>query len=111
MGIQQQSDVLLSQTETEIPPDPMEMAKESLKDLQSMVEQGEAKAMGFNCFEVYKKFRKALTHPGKKADQVYARVKVILKSMDEEDKAKEEKTWNSSTSTSTEGKSNLIIYI
>ena len=68
VGIQQQSELFLVQTQTEIPPDPLELAKESLKDLQSMVEQGEARAMGFNCFEVYKKFRKALTHPGKNAD-------------------------------------------
>ena len=64
----------------------MSQAKDSMKELKNMVDQQEAKAMGFNNYEVYKPLRCALIKPGKKADQIYKRAKVVMKTLEENEK-------------------------
>ena len=44
-----------------------------------MAEQADAKKMGYGEYEVFKKFRKTLRQKGAKSDQVYRKVKNVMK--------------------------------
>ena len=44
-----------------------------------MADQADAKKMGFGEYEVFKKFRKTLRKKGPKSDQVYKKVKNVMK--------------------------------
>ena len=52
-----------------------------MKEIKVLAEQQLAKEMGFECFSVYKPLREALMKPGKKADKIYERLKLVMKTL------------------------------
>ena len=73
---------LLAQIESEQLPaaaNPIAQAKESMKELKSMVEQSDAKNMGYAEFNVFKKLRAMLRKKTKHSEQVFQNLKTLLK--------------------------------
>ena len=58
---------------------PLEGIKESMKELQDAVQRKEAKSMGGGAYTVYEKVQKVLRKRDKKSNQVYKKLKVLMK--------------------------------
>ena len=72
----------LAQTDAEQLPsaaNPIAQAKESMKELKQMVEQDDAKKMGYAEYNVFKKLRAEFRKRGKKSDEIFRKLKILLK--------------------------------
>ena len=75
---------MLAQTEAEVEQlpsaaNPIAQAKESMKELKQMVEQDDAKKMGYAEYNVFKKLRAEFRKRGKKSDEIFRKLKALLK--------------------------------
>ena len=75
---------MLAQTEAEVEQlpsaaNPIAQAKESMKELKQMVEQDDAKKMGYAEYNVFKKLRAEFRKRGKKSDEIFRKLKSLLK--------------------------------
>ena len=77
--------LMMTQTNSEQLPsvpgmqNPIAQAKESMKELTQMVDQADAKKMGYGEYEVFKKLRKTLKKRGPKSDQVAKKIHNLMK--------------------------------
>ena len=58
---------------------PIAQAKEAMKELKSSVDQDDAKKMGYAEYNVFKKLRDIFRKRGKKADEIFKKLKLLLK--------------------------------
>ena len=58
---------------------PIAQAKESMKELKAMVDQDDAKSMGYAEFGVFKKLRLLFRKKSKHSDDVYKKLKALMK--------------------------------
>ena len=65
--------------------------KESTKELKQMVEQDEAKKMGYGEYNVYKKLRTTLRRRGKHSDEVAKKLKTVMKNGNHDGDSKDSK--------------------
>ena len=57
----------------------MQAAKESMKELKSMVEQDMAKKMGYSEYNVMNRLKNVFRKGGKRAEHVYHDLKEVMK--------------------------------
>ena len=79
---QESAEMFLAQIEAQQLPsaaNPIAQAKESMNELKQMVQQADAKAMGYAEYNVFKKLRTLFRKKSKHAEHVFQQLKKLLK--------------------------------